>query len=177
MYFLHMLPSPRSANLTSLERTVAVMHTGGATHAAIAHLLEMSEPSVANILHKPHVAHFCMLLHAIVSGDISKGVQDVSKAIDTQAARAFELETEQMERLNDLANREDLKPSTEVRARLGVVTTAADILDRAGKRAPTKVINTNITGRIPQAAMDQLTEVLKEFKPAIDVTPQGGSDE
>jgi hypothetical protein len=172
-----MIPTPGSSQLTSNERKIATMHAAGATNAAIGHLMEMSAENVGAILGRTHVAHFCMLLHAIVSDSIAPGIRDVSKAIEERADRAFQLECKQMEALDALADRDDLHPSVEVKARLGVVTTAADILDRAGKRAPTKVINTNISGKIPQAAMDQLTEVLKEFKPALDVTPNGGSNE
>jgi hypothetical protein len=60
----------------------------------------------------------------------------------------------------------------DVRAQIGAASTAQDILDRAGKRAPTKV-QTEITHTIDAEALAHVAEVLQEIHgpaAAIDVT-------
>lgn len=155
---------PRVFQITELEpveRRVAMMHVANASIAVIAQMLECSPGTVQNILARPHVARFILLLHGTVSEGLEDGISDLNTAFKEKAKRAFTLEAQAMEDLHTLGNEAE-KDSTRVRAKLGVVFTAKDILDRAGHRAPTKVYNYG-NSEIPPEAAEALTQAAREL--------------
>lgn len=166
-----------TVELNPMERRIAMMHVANASLGVIAQVLEMNTETVDNILKRPRVARFMLLLHALVSDGLKEGVEDLNKAFKEKASRAFELEAQAMEDLNSLGEDSELKASTRIRAKTAVVFTAKDILDRAGHRAPQKVYNYG-AGQIPPEAAEALAEAAKELvalrrsDQAIDVTPR-----
>lgn len=155
-----------------------MMHVAGASLGVIAQVLELNTETVDNVLKRPRVARFMLLLHATVTDGLKEGVEDLNAAFKHKAARAFELEAMEMEAMHELGEDPDAKISSRIRAKMGVVFTAKDILDRAGHRAPTKVYNYG-TPELPPEAAEALTEAARELAAlhradrAIDITPQG----
>lgn len=147
------------------ERRAAMMRVSGLSLAAIGQFLDCDYVTVAAILKRPRVARFMLALESTMVDAIDKNhVKDLNKAIEDAAHRAFEVEETVMERL---FNRE-----YDVRAQLGAAATAQDILDRAGKRAPTQQrvqVDYGIDTHALKAAVDALRE---HERGAIDVTPQ-----
>lgn len=169
--------------LEPLERRIAMMHVANASLTTIAQVLEMNTGMVQIILSRPRVAQFMLLLHGVVSEGLEEGVKDLNYAIKQKAARAFELETLEMESLHDMGEDPDIKPAIRVRAKLGTVFTARDILDRAGHRAPTKIYNYGSSELPPEAAealtnaARELADLRKRDAEVIDITPgMNGTD-
>lgn len=153
------------------------MHVAGASNHVVAEMLAMNPLTVANILERPRVQKFCLLLHGVVSDGLEEGVADLNAAFKAKAQRAFELEHAAMDRMDKLASTADetVGPNTRIRASMGVVFTAKDILDRAGYRAPTKVYTYgegSITPEAANALADAARELrqLREIDRTIDVT-------
>lgn len=163
--------------LEPLERRIALMHVAGASEHVIAEFLTMNPQTVGNILARPRVAKFCLMLHGVVSDGLEEGVEDLNKAFKAKASDAFAREHAAMERMDEIAKDNECKPSTRIRANMGVVFTAKDILDRAGYRAAQKVYTYGENSVTPEAAAslaDAAREIrmLREAERTIDVTPQ-----
>jgi hypothetical protein len=137
--------------LEAHERRIAMLRLGGASLPAIAYLMETSEAEVRAILDRPRVANYMLKIQATYVNDLAPAVKDLSEAIEHEAARAFEIEKEVMERL--FANEDS------VRAQLGAAATAQDILDRAGKRAPTRSIQAQVHAVAP-ATLEHLARII-----------------
>lgn len=157
------------------------MHVANASLMTIAQVLELNTEQVDIILKRPRVARFILLLHGVVSDGLEEGILDLNAAIKQKAARAFELEALEMESLHDIGDDSDVQTSVRVRAKLGTVFTARDILDRAGHRAPTKIYNYG-NSEIPPEAAEALTAAARELadlrrreSDVIDVTPRASS--
>jgi hypothetical protein len=152
-------------DLEPAERRAAMMRAAGMSLAAIGQFLDVDYVTVAAILKRPRVARFMLALESTMVESLDKGsVQDLNKAIEDAAHRAFDVETTVMERL---FNRE-----YDVRAQLGAASTAQDILDRAGKRAPSQQ-RVQVDYGIDSNSLQFAIEALKEHERAIDVTPRG----
>jgi hypothetical protein len=152
-------------DLDPIERRTAMMHASGMSDAVIARFLDTDAQSVINILKRPRVARYLIALESTFINDISKSAKILDNAIMAEASRAFVIEKSVMERLYE---RSDC-----VRSQLGAAATAQDILDRAGKRAPTK-IQAEIVHTIDAEALGLVAEVLAEAK-AIDVTEESNN--
>lgn len=156
-------------DLEPLERRVGLMRAAGMSEAAIGRFIDADYTTVAAILKRPRVARYLLALETTFVESLDQAsIENLNNAIDTAAVRAFEVEQNVMERLYG-------QPDDNVRAQLGAAATAQDILDRAGKRAPTKIAQTN-TFTIAPAVVEQLGNVLKEVSngshsTAIDITP------
>jgi hypothetical protein len=136
--------------------------------AAIGQFLDCDYVTVAAILKRPRVARFLLALETTMVDQIDKSsIRNLNEAIENAAHRAFEVEETVMERL---FNRE-----YDVRAQLGAATTAQDILDRAGKRAPTQQ-RVQVDYGIDAHALSAAVEALREHERVIDVTPGGGNN-
>lgn len=161
-------------NLSPIERRVAHMHVAELSQRDISIFVDVDQATVGNILLRPHVAKYVVALHATVASELAPSYKDLSVAIDNAADRAFEIENSVMEKL--YSTPEDSKQY--VRALIGSAATAQDILDRAGKRAPTKVTH---TFEVDKDSIDRIADVMREddrIKRAHDVTPRqnGGED-
>jgi|SRR5215471_198004 len=148
--------------LDPTERRVALMRAAGMSEQTIGHFLETDYIAVSRILQRPRVARYLITIESTFVNDIRESARKLDVAITNAANRAFHIEKEVMENL--FAQKES------VRAQLGAATTAQDILDRAGKRAPTR-IQTEVTHTIDAEALGRVASVLREHQ-AIDVTPR-----
>lgn len=158
-------------SLSPIERRVALMHVADVSQRDIARFVDVDQVTVGNILKRPHVAKYILAQTSTFARDLAPAFKDLNDAIETAADRAFEVEKDVMERLYDYAP--DQKGY--IRAMLGAASTAQDILDRAGKRAPTKVVH---SVDIEPGALEAIAQVLEEDKRvnrAIDVTPSNGN--
>jgi 1-aminocyclopropane-1-carboxylate deaminase/D-cysteine desulfhydrase-like pyridoxal-dependent ACC family enzyme len=152
--------------LEPIERRTALMRAAGMSENVIARFLDVDYVTVGNILKRPRVARYLFALEATFVEDIKDSAKHLDAAIMNEAKRAFAVERDVMERLYAMEDN--------VRAQLGAASTAQDILDRAGKRAPTK-IQGEIVHTIDAEALAHVATVLQEVhgKPVIDVTPNG----
>jgi hypothetical protein len=148
--------------LEPLERRVALMRAAGMSEQTIGHFIDVDYMTISAILKRPRVARYLLAIESTFANDIRAGAKTLDDAITHTANRAFVIEKEVMERL--------FEQKESVRAQLGAATTAQDILDRAGKRAPTK-IQTEVTHTIDAEALGRVARVLQEHQ-AIDVTPR-----
>jgi hypothetical protein len=153
--------------LEPLERRVVLMRAAGMSEQTIGHFLDCDYPTVGAILRKPHVARYLIAIESTFVNEIADSAKHLDRSIEHAANRAFIVNREVMERL--------FEQKESVRAQLGAATTAQDILDRAGKRAPTK-IQTEMMHTIDAEALEKVVDVLREHK-AIDITPVRGNDE
>jgi hypothetical protein len=139
---------------------VALMRASGMSEATIGHFLDCDYMTVNAILKRPRVARYLIALEATFVQDLKESAKHLDNAILSEANRAFHVEKNVMERLYEMRD--------SIRAQLGAAATAQDILDRAGKRAPTRV-QTEVTHTIDAEALSHVAKVLGEHK-AIDVT-------
>ena len=149
--------------LEPAERRAAMMRVSGLSLAAIGQFLDVDYVTVSAILKRPRVARFMLALESTMVDNIDKEhVQSLNEAIEDQAHRAFEIEVDVMERL--------YRREYDVRAQLGAASTAQDILDRAGKRAPQQA-RVQVDYGIPAHALAAAVEALREHERVIDVSP------
>src|SRR5215471_18616013 len=155
-------------DLEPLERRVALMRAAGMSEAVIGRFIDTDYMTVNAILKRPRVARYLLALESTFVEEIAPSAKNLTAAIDNAAHRAFEIEKDVMERL--------YAKDQDIRAQLGAATTAQDILDRAGKRAPTKIQSETIH-TIDAEALAHVAKVLGEVNghSVIDVTP-GGRD-
>lgn len=141
------------------------MRVAGASVDNIAYLLEMSAGAINHTIKRVRVANYILLLNGIASEGLEEGILDLNDAIKSAATEAFDLEIKNMRELDLIGdlNNEHIETRDIIKAKLGAVATAQDILDRAGKRAPTKVLSTSLHGHIPDAALERLAKVAKEL--------------
>lgn len=152
--------------LEPLERRVALMRAAGMSEAVIGRFIDTDYMTVKNILLRPRVARYLIALESTFVEEISESAKHLDAAIQNEATYAFDVERKVMDRLFAMEQN--------VRAQIGAASTAQDILDRAGKRAPTKV-QTEVTHTIDAEALAHVATVLQEVhgQAAIDVTPNG----
>lgn len=150
--------------LEPAERRAAMMRAAGMSLAAIGQFLDVDYVTVSAILKRPRVARFLLALESTMLAEFDKdSVKNLNAAIEDTAHRAFEIEVDVMERL--------FSREYDVRAQLGAASTAQDILDRAGKRAPAQQ-RVQIDYGIDTHALRAAVEALKEHEGIIDVTPR-----
>jgi len=149
-------------DLEPLERRIALMRSAGMSEQTIGHFIDVDYMTIKAILNRPRVARYLLAIESTFANDIRNGAKVLDEAITHTANRAFVIEKEVMERL--------FEQKESIRAQLGAATTAQDILDRAGKRAPTK-IQTEVTHTIDADALGRVAQVLREHQ-AIDVSPR-----
>lgn len=149
--------------LTAFETKVAQMRAAGATQGAIALALESNQASVQQALIKPRVARLVLVLQGMIVGGTLDGIKDLNEAIEKSSTEAFGVTLKNMRELDELGMTLEEDPKSQIRAKLGAVATAQDILDRAGKRAPVRTFNVNANVPIPPEAVTALTDVLREM--------------
>lgn len=142
-------------DLEPIERRVALMRAAGASQNAIGRFLDCDQATVDAILSRPRVSRYLIALESTYAQGISESVGNLSTAIETAATRAFEVEQTVMERL--------FIQQESIRAQLGAAQTAQDILDRAGKRAPTRV-QAEVQHSISPDALEHIADVLRETR-------------
>jgi predicted metal-dependent phosphoesterase TrpH len=105
-----------------------------------------------------------LAIEATIASGIAQGVEDLNVAIETAADEAFGVELVNMRDLHQMGMDicQETAPREKIKAKLGATAIAQDILDRAGKRAPTRVVQTNLSGKIPQEALDRMVAVMEE---------------
>lgn len=137
------------------------------SEAVIGRFIDTDYMTVKQILARPRVARYLIALESTFVNEITESAKHLTTAIENEATHAFHVEKTVMDRL--------FKMEENVRAQLGAASTAQDILDRAGKRAPTKV-QTEVTHTIDAEALAHVATVLQEVHgPAtIDVTNGNG---
>ena len=150
--------------LEPMERRAAMMKVAGMSESVISHFLDCDSGLINAILKRPRVARYMIALESTFVTEIAKSAKILDTAILNSATRAFQIEKEVMERL--------FEKNDSIRAQLGAAATAQDILDRAGKRAPTKVL-AEVVHTIDAEALGLVAQVLEESK-TIDVTPRKG---
>jgi hypothetical protein len=130
---------------------------------AASQFLDCDYVTIAALLKRPRVARYLLAIQSTMVEELDKThVKSLNEAIEESAHRAFEIEETVMERL---FNRE-----YDVRAQLGAAATAQDILDRAGKRAPTQQ-RVQVDYGIDAIALSAAVEALKEHERVLDITP------
>jgi len=156
-------------DLEPLERRVALMRAAGMSEAVIGRFIDTDYMTVNAILKRPRVARYLLALESTFVAEIAPSAKNLTAAIDDAAHRAFEIEKDVMERL--------YAKDADIRAQLGAAATAQDILDRAGKRAPTKIQAEHVH-TIDAEALAHVANVLQEVngRRVIDVTPSEEAD-
>lgn len=164
-------PGGLGRGLSAQEGKIAAMRAAGASIDAIALLLECPPHTVALALDRPRVAQQVLILTAMMGREMAPAIKDVNEAIEAAASEAFQVNLENMRELHELGRDGGLRHQDKIKAKVSASAIAQDILDRAGKRAPTRVVT--VSGKIPEAAMEHLANVVKEVsgnEGAIDVT-------
>ena len=138
--YVHQATTYRS--LTPQESRVALMRVAGASEATIALEIESDTQHVRTILSRPHVAKQITKLSSQFAADAAPVIRNINAEIEAVAADAFDRLRRNVEIFDEVGDNRlaegDYKNG--LRAKLGCVATTQDILDRAGKRAPTKSI-------------------------------------
>jgi hypothetical protein len=155
-------------DLEPLERRCALMRAAGMSEAVIGRFIDSDYMTVNAILKRPRVARYLIALESTFVEEITDSAKHLDRAIQHEAARAFHVERNVMDRLYAM--------ETNVRAQMGAAATAQDILDRAGKRAPTRV-QSEVVHTIDAEALAHVASVLQEIngQAPVDVTPGGGA--
>lgn len=161
-------------DLEPLELKVAHLRYAGASQGVIAYLAQCSQGHIEAILKRPRVADYLLKLTALHQTDLAPAVRNLNEAIEYEADHAFEVEKQAMDRLAGVWD--DAEPTKlHVQAQLGSAQLAQDILDRAGKRAPTK-IQQQIRHEVAPATIEHLGRIMQEAT-SVDITPGGVSNE
>lgn len=149
--------------LSHVENRVALMHVAGAKQTTIAYMLECSQGAIEDILKRPHVARQILLLTGVAGDSLSLGVENLNSAIEQAAVNAFEVEYKNMLDLDQIGD--GLNETGDViKAKVAASNIAQDILDRAGKRAPTRVDTRTVSMQIPERAVEQMVKVMSEMQ-------------
>jgi hypothetical protein len=157
--------------LRGAEKRIAFLHLSELDNSTIAFMMETSMANVRDTLNRPHVAKFIAQQRAIFVDDIRPVMRDMNLQIKEHTERAWEVEKDVMERLYQLGD--DNKDY--VRAQLGAAATAQDILDRAGNRAPTKILQKNEYSIAPES-LSELERIMTEANPARLAPNEAGSE-
>lgn len=135
-------PTAYNKLLSPAERQIVLMHVAKASNDAIAMMLGSNQAHIREVLTRPHVLSFIGFLEMTAADSIAPTVEKLNQAIESAATRAFVVARDNMEDMHEMGEElrdgGDIKNS--IRAKLGAVATAQDILDRAGKRAPTRIV-------------------------------------
>jgi len=151
-------------DLEPLERRIVLMRAAGMSEQTIGHFIDVDYMTINAILKRPRCARYLLAVESTFVDDLRDGAKMLDDAIQHTATRAFHIEKEVMETL--------FLQKESVRAQLGAATTAQDILDRAGRRAPVRT-QTEVRHTIDSEALAKVADVLKEHR-VIDITPNGG---
>jgi hypothetical protein len=151
--------------LNPQERRVAMLHSAGLAASTIALELQTYTENILNILKRPHVANEITRISAALSDEIAPTARNIENELELVAGEAFDRTLSVMRRLDevgeDALEANDLKNG--IRAKLGVLTTAQDILDRAGKRAPTRTIGA-VAHIVAPEQLEKLGRILGDLR-------------
>lgn len=157
--------------LDPLASKVAMMRAAGMSLEGIGFDCGCSSETIKNIVSRPEVARKIIVLESIIGRVTQGSLLDLDASIQSAAHTAFEVEKQAMVDLVSIGDRNiEVDDTVAIKAITAASATAQDILDRAGKRAPTVVKTQRATGQIPQAVLDNLGIVLDEMKVTVDVT-------
>jgi hypothetical protein len=152
--------------LTAENRRCAILKMGGMTNEAIARFVDATPEAVGYIVNQPAVQRYMMQMEATFVDDLRPIAHRVNKSIEDHSERAAQIVFEIME---------EMHKREEIRAQQLSLTSAQDILDRAGHKPTTKVESTNIHAHaVSDHVLDRMMEVLSETKQpkAIDITEE-----
>lgn len=161
--------------MSALERKVAMYRAAGASQESIAFLLETAQANISQILARPHVADLVVMLTVTACEGLEEPINNLNAQIEHVAQEAFSIEVSNMRELDAMADEASLadRPVARIKAKVSATAIAQDILDRAGKRAPTRVVQTHVGMRISDEQVSRLTRVAEELTgTVIDVTPK-----
>ena len=155
--------------LTVKERKIAHLRLADATEDVIALMVGCSASDVKQILQRDVVKKYLRVITAEAAEDVRPVIRDLTKEIEEKSKRAFEIECQIME---DMFQFDSADERSVVRARALASANAKDILDRAGKRAPTKVLERREVAIAPDT-LDALGRIIGDVSStkAIDITP------
>lgn len=149
-------------DLNPLERRIALMRLAGASVPSIVMATERDETYVYHVLKRERVVHFMNIVTGMMVQEAAPVAASLNNVIQATKGRAFEVEREVMENLFRLTpDGEEVTIRDYIRAQIGAATTAQDILDRAGERAPAQTVNLHAHAVAPQT-IDSLTKALSE---------------
>lgn len=149
-------------DVSAIERRIAMMRAAGGTEDSIAFMIERDHNYVREVIRRPHVANLILLLTASIGESLAPAIDDVKEAIEFSASEAFALELRNMRELDTIGSLVE-DDSTRIRAKIAAVDVAKDILDRAGKRAPTRIVQAKFSANIPADALERVANVVKEI--------------
>lgn len=140
--------------LPDREKAVINMKLAGMDNSSIAQVLNLSEPAIVKILSDPQVKAYRLRLESVFSRDFSQKATDVAEEIKLGAIEAAHAVREIMREM-----RADPSP----RAQRVALSSAQDILDRAGHVAKQKVeVAAGVV--IHPDTLRGLRDVIKELK-------------
>lgn len=149
-------------DLEAHEKRAAMMRAAGASLEDIALLMGTSTTEVHYILNRPRVLRYLAIIEGTIAEDIKPVVATVKQQIASTAEEALGTLVKNMRDLDEMGDAL-ADPKHAIRAKLGASFNARDILDRAGERAPTRVVSTNLNATLPPEVLQRLESVLKEI--------------
>lgn len=120
----------QAAGLQPTHTRVAMLRVAGMTNAAIARYMDLTTGRVTQILEKPNVQKYILQITATFATDLVPTAKEVNQEIARSSLRAAKVVEEIME---DMHERDD--PMSKRVA----LSSAQDILDRAGHKPATKI--------------------------------------
>src|SRR5207244_10923666 len=110
------------------EGKSVAMRAGGASVNEIAYWLETSGEAVRQVLARPRCANALLKFTSMLGSEMMPAIEELGENMRRHAARAFEVEVENMERLHTFASTEETKCA--VLAHAPASTTIRGISDR-----------------------------------------------
>jgi hypothetical protein len=145
-----------NVGIDPVHRQIVMMHLAGMSQPAIARFLDCTSEYIGQVLLRPRVQRYTLMLQASYMNDLRPIAERVNKSIEDQSERAAQVVSEIMEEMH---KKED------IRAKSLALCSAKDILDRAGHRPTVKVESKNLHGHVvSEGTMEKMAEVLREMK-------------
>ena len=149
--------------LNPTERKVAMLHAAGMSMPAIAIQMQWTSDRVENVLKRAHVSRYITTLIAAISEEITPVARQLTVELEAFAGEALDRQVNVMRTLDRIGDealeKSDLKNG--IRAKLGVLASTQDILDRAGKRAPTRTIGA-VAHIVAPESLERLERIMTE---------------
>lgn len=142
--------------LTPGDKRVALLYLSGMRPDGIAAYLSCTGRAIQKVLEKPTVQEYLKVMDATFVGDLRPTAERVNKKIEEYSMRALDVVKEVME---------DMHAREEIRAKQVALSSAQDILDRAGHRPTQRVEQKNLNAyAVSEATLDKISEVSKELQ-------------
>lgn len=151
--------------LNPSQRRIAMLSVAGMSEGAIAIQLGMAAGQISKVLKQPNVTRYITRISAEMATEIAPVARNITAELETIAGEALSRQVNVMRTLDqvgdDALEKDDLKNG--IRAKLGVLATTQDILDRAGKRAPTKTIGA-VAHIVAPESLERLERIMSEAR-------------